>query len=73
MTPGARWGAKRGESWLGYKLHVTETCDDPPPCQCRPAAAAAPPGRRGHQDGCAHLTAPNLITNVATTRCHRDR
>jgi len=65
--PGARWGAKRGESWLGYKLHVTETCDDPPPCQCRPAAAAAPPGRRGHQQGCAHLTAPNLITNVATT------
>jgi hypothetical protein len=64
--PDARWGAKRGESWLGCKLHITETCDDPPPCQCRPAAAA-PPGRRGHQDGCAHLTAPNLITQLATT------
>ncbi len=62
----ARWGAKRQESWLGYKLHVTETCDDPPPCCCRPAPAARA-GCRGHQEGCAHLTAPNLITNVATT------
>ncbi len=30
----ARWGAKRDESWLGCKLHVTETCDDAPPCGC---------------------------------------
>src|SRR6516162_8701412 len=30
----ARWGVKRGQFWLGYKLHVTETCDDPPPCTC---------------------------------------
>ena len=30
----ARWGAKRDEFWLGYKLHVTETCDDIPPCGC---------------------------------------
>jgi transposase len=64
----ARWGAKRGELWLGYKLHVTETCDDPPPCSC-PAAAAGSAARpdRGHGTGCAHLTAPNLITHVATT------
>ena len=34
----ARWGVKREEFWLGYKLHVSETCDDPPPCTCRPAA-----------------------------------
>ena len=26
----ARWGVKRKEFWLGYKLHVTETCDDSP-------------------------------------------
>jgi hypothetical protein len=25
----ARWGVKREEFWLGYKLHITETCDDP--------------------------------------------
>ena len=24
--PGARWGAKRGESWLGYKPQVSVTC-----------------------------------------------
>ena len=23
----ARWGVKREEFWLGYKLHITETCD----------------------------------------------
>jgi DNA-binding CsgD family transcriptional regulator len=27
--------------WLGYKLHITEPCDDPPPCTCR---TAGPPG-----------------------------
>jgi transposase len=62
----ARWAARRGGIyWLGYKLHITETCDDPPPCTCGQAAAAA----RGdeHRKGCAHLVFPNLITNVATT------
>jgi Transposase DDE domain/Transposase domain (DUF772) len=66
----ARWGVKREEFWLGYKLHVTETCDDPPPCSCRPGAAGqagAGVPDRGHDKGCAHLTAPNLITHVATT------
>jgi len=72
----ARWGVKREEFWLGYKLHVTETCDDPPACTCQPGAAAAGTrasgggscGRgREHDGGCAHLTAPNLITHVATT------
>ena len=24
----ARYGEKRGVSWLGYKVHLTETCDD---------------------------------------------
>ena len=66
----ARWGAKREEFWLGYKLHVTETCDDPPACTC-PAAqvATARAGRHGreHDKGCAQLVFPNLITNVATT------
>jgi transposase len=72
----ARWGAKRGEFWLGYKLHLTETCDDAPPCTCRPASASrqpaaggagtATPGRE-HGKGCAYLVFPNLITNVATT------
>ena len=68
----ARWGVKREEFWLGYKLHVTETCDDPPPCTCGPASAAgqaagAGAHDRGHDTGCAHLVFPNLITHVATT------
>jgi transposase len=66
----ARWGAKREEFWLGYKLHVTETCDDPPACTC-PAAevATARAGGHGreHDKGCAQLVFPNLITTVATT------
>jgi hypothetical protein len=66
----ARWGVKREEFWLGYKLHVTKACDDAPPCTC--ALAAAGPGRaradrRGHAGGCAQPTFPNLITHVATT------
>ena len=62
----ARWGAKRGASWLGYKLHITETCDDPPACDCGGAGQSAG-GRHEHGRGCAQLTAPNLITHVATT------
>jgi transposase len=52
----ARWGVKREEFWLGYKLHVTETCDDRPPCGCD-----------GCRKGCAAAAFPNLITAVATT------
>jgi transposase len=53
----ARWGAKRDESWLGYKLHITETCDDAPPCGC-----AGP----GHDGDCGAAAFPNLVTHVAT-------
>jgi transposase len=76
----ARWGVKRDTFWLGYKLHVTETCDDPPPCDCCPAAgeqpaAQADAGRhrrdhdkdREHAKDCAQMVFPNLITHVATT------
>jgi transposase len=64
----ARWAVKREKLWLGYKLHITETCDDPPACTCRPATAGSRQAGDGeHDQGCAELTAPNLITNVATT------
>jgi transposase len=65
----ARWGAKREEFWLGYKLHITETCDDAPPCTCRDTrgGAAADGSGPGHEQGCAHLVFPNLITHAATT------
>src|ERR1035437_5035905 len=69
----ARWGVKREEFWLGYKLHVSETCDDPPPCSCRPGRPASQPvggdepgrsraGGREHDKGCAQVAFPNLIT-----------
>ena len=60
----ARPGAKREQYWLGYKLHVTETCDDAPPCSCGPAGQAR---AREHDKGCARLVFPNLVTNAATT------
>src|SRR5216683_3086365 len=70
----ARWGVKRDTFWLGYKLHITETCDDAPPCTCRTGAAAGPRGAgsaavggREHAKGCPSLVFPNLITHVATT------
>ena len=47
-----RWAAK-GEDlfWNGYKVHISETCDDP---------AVTEPGVR-------RLERPNIVTNVATT------
>ena len=62
----ARWGVKRDTFWLGYKLHVTETCDDEPRCGC-PAAGDGGTGRRGHDKHCPAPAFPNLITHVATT------
>jgi len=53
--PLARRGIKDGTSWLGWKLHVTDTCDGPPACGC-------PPGAR-----CPHDVLPAVITGVATT------
>jgi transposase len=47
----ARYSAKRGHSWIGYKVHITETCDNVP--QQDQAADINQP--------------PNLITNVVTT------
>jgi transposase len=52
----ARWGAKKDLTWLGYKLHISETCQDPPACSC-----PAPAGR------CGHDVRPNLVTGVTTT------
>jgi transposase len=47
----ARYSEKRGKSWLGYKVHFSETCSD---------AADDDPGA-------GRPAAPNLITNEATT------
>ena len=49
----ARWAARRdsASSWLGYKLHITETCDDPTPCSCRPAGDGAREGEHGQGSG----------------------
>ena len=60
----ARWGVKRDMFWLGYKLHVTETCDDEPRCGC-PGDGGT--DRRRHDEDCVAPAFPNLITHVATT------
>ena len=57
----ARRGVKREEFWLGYKLHVTETCDDAPACTCRPDPAAAVHGR----------LAARIMTPAARSWCSR--
>ncbi|HUY47177.1 MAG TPA: transposase, partial [Streptosporangiaceae bacterium] len=62
----ARWGVKRDTFWLGYKLHVTETCDDEPRCGC-PGAGDGGTGRQGHDKDCPAPAFPNLITHAATT------
>ena len=50
--------------WLGYKLHVTETCDDEPRCGC-PGCGGT--DRRRHDEDCVAPVLPNLITHVAAT------
>jgi transposase len=47
----ARYSEKHGKSWLGYKVHLSETCGD---------AADDDPDT-------GQAAAPNLVTNVATT------
>lgn len=54
--PDARWSAKGEELfWLGYKVHLTESCD-----------AGTPDTDSGSGSG-ASSPRPNLITDVATT------
>ncbi len=31
MSLYARLGVKRNQGWIGYKVHLTETCDDDDP------------------------------------------
>jgi transposase len=53
----ARWAAKGDELyWNGYKVHVTETCEDPAPV----APGEDPGGDLGGER-------PNIIVGVATT------
>jgi transposase len=46
-----RWSAKRETTWVGYKIHITETCTAEDLPQPEPGT----------------VVPPNLITNVATT------
>lgn len=58
----ARWAAKGDDLfWLGYKVHLTETCDTDT------TGDTGPGGEDGQADR-ADRHRPNLITNVATTR-----
>ena len=58
----ARYGIKRETGWGGYKVHFTETCDDPGKRAGASADEGPAPGtgvRRGDR--------PNLVTSVVTT------
>jgi len=60
-----RWAAKGDElHWNGYKVHITETCEDPDPADGSAAdlpAADLPAGERPVGER------PNIIVGVATT------
>ncbi|MDF2261552.1 IS1182 family transposase [Streptantibioticus ferralitis] len=58
--PDGRWSAKGDELfWMGYKVHLTETCDTPPATATATATATGGAGQGGRR--------PNLITDVYTT------
>jgi transposase len=47
--PEAHFGRKRGHSWVGYKVHLTETCDDERPhLLTQVATTVAPATDLGH-------------------------
>jgi transposase/IS5 family transposase len=52
----ARYGVKDDILWTGYKLHISETCQDAP-------ASEKTSGRRRRE----RPAVPNLVTHVATT------
>lgn len=43
----ARYGNKQTTSWVGYKVHVTETCEDEAPHSITHVETAAGPGSDG--------------------------
>jgi transposase len=55
-NPDARYSAKRGIAWVGYKVHLTDTCDEGQPAvmtQVITTPATTPDGVIGpaiHQD-----------------------
>jgi transposase len=62
----ARWAAKGEQlAWHGYKVHLTETCDDVTPDGAVPDGVNAPVAN-GAADG-REGERPNLIVSVATT------
>ena len=63
----ARWGGKRDTFWNGYKVHVSETCEQPQVGGGADTADAAD-DQRGQSAPVGQATeVPNIITGVATT------
>jgi transposase len=60
-----RYSIKRETTWSGYKVHFTETCDEPTPTPASDptTTSAGPDAGQSPTRG----EVPNLITNVATT------
>nr|WP_309298694.1 transposase [Streptomyces poonensis] len=55
----ARYGLKQGSWWTGYKIHISDSCDDPDEQDSAAGDQALIPGADGPP--------PRLITNIATT------
>lgn len=62
----ARWARKGDLAWLGYKLHLTETCDDPP--ENDPGPGTGPPNLITNV-ATTDATVPDL---AVTETIHRD-
>jgi transposase len=72
--PDARYGKKRSTTWVGYKVHLTETCEPDAPSQY------AGGNHRGHHRGCRHdpadsrrPAAQKALTRAARGRCGLSR
>jgi transposase len=52
--PEARYGTKRGLHWVGYKVHLTETCDDAFPHLLTHVATTVAPASDIHQLAAIH-------------------
>jgi len=57
----ARYARKRSTSWVGYKVHLTETCEDDQPHLIALKANRLLPNR--HLVDAGYMDAPELVTS----------
>ena len=67
--PDARYGNKRSKTWSGYKLHLTETCDEDLPRIVTRVQRVDSTGRRNtDRERCCYGTTTGLVHTVHGTQ-----